>query len=569
MLKQMFYILSFKDMSSKKYLQITIFIINYFFMQYGVAQYDETVTVIGDYEPTISDAYKININPKITDTAIIKPKLNYVIQPKLIYTDFAIEPIMPAKIVGEKLPKLYKNFAKIGFGNYTTPYIEFHANSLRSKDYSIGVGLLHHSSSGKIKDFAHPGFSHNEFNIYGKKFYRKHLLAGGFNYTRDVNHYYGYKPDAFYPIEFSKDDIKQRYNLLETRLNFNSTYPDSNHLNHTVSLKHSFLSNRFDSWEHNVRFDAGINKAMELFDFTDKQTLGIATTLDFYSNQDSLVNNTSYIFEIEPFISTSFNEYELIAGIRGSLQGDSSSDFKVFPVAEAKIFIIRDVLMVFGGITGGAYRSGLKSLSEKNPFIVSRVPMNMTTEEFKFYGGISSSLSKDIDFTASLSTSTFSNMPFYVTDTFNLFLNDFTVVYDDVNFVNLAGELIFHKDKKWHMALKGNFYQYIMSDEKEAWHKPAYDIWITTAYNIQDKINIRCSIFAVGKSFVKRYDINNKVISKSLDAYADLNLELEYRYTPILSGFIKLNNITANRYYRWYRYPSQQFNFLAGITYSF
>ena len=160
-------------------------------------------------------------------------------------------------------------------------------------------------------------------------------------------------------------------------------------------------------------------------------------------------------------------------------------------------------------------------------------------------------------------------MPLFVTDTSNHFGNEFTVVYDDLNKVNLDAELIFHKDKKWRIALKGNWYQYITVNESEAWHKPSYDVWLALSYNIQDKINIRCDIYAIGKSYARTFDTLGHVLPVDINAYADFNLELEYRYTKILSGFLRFNNIGASRYYRWYNYPSYRFNFLAGITYSF
>jgi len=49
----------------------------------------------------------------------------------------------------------------------------------------------------------------------------------------------------------------------------------------------------------------------------------------------------------------------------------------------------------------------------------------------------------------------------------------------------------------------------------------------------------------------------------------DVNLGLEYRYTKFLSAFLNLNNLAAQRYQRWYAYPTQKFNLLGGLTYTF
>ena len=49
----------------------------------------------------------------------------------------------------------------------------------------------------------------------------------------------------------------------------------------------------------------------------------------------------------------------------------------------------------------------------------------------------------------------------------------------------------------------------------------------------------------------------------------DANIGIEYRYSKVLSAFINLNNITASKKYYWNFYPTQGFNILGGLTYSF
>jgi len=62
---------------------------------------------------------------------------------------------------------------------------------------------------------------------------------------------------------------------------------------------------------------------------------------------------------------------------------------------------------------------------------------------------------------------------------------------------------------------------------------------------------------------------NNEVVIKNMKGLVDVNLGLEYRYTKFLSAFLNLNNLAAQRYQRWYAYPTQKFNLLGGLTYTF
>ena len=64
-------------------------------------------------------------------------------------------------------------------------------------------------------------------------------------------------------------------------------------------------------------------------------------------------------------------------------------------------------------------------------------------------------------------------------------------------------------------------------------------------------------------------DANNTVSlgPKQINGLVDVNLEAEYRYSKMLSFFVKANNIANQRYYRWERYPTQRFNFTIGLTF--
>ena len=55
-------------------------------------------------------------------------------------------------------------------------------------------------------------------------------------------------------------------------------------------------------------------------------------------------------------------------------------------------------------------------------------------------------------------------------------------------------EVIFQKDEKLMIALKGNYYQFTMDMEKEAWHRPKFDVSLAGKYNIQDKFIIGAHI---------------------------------------------------------------------------
>lgn len=53
-----------------------------------------------------------------------------------------------------------------------------------------------------------------------------------------------------------------------------------------------------------------------------------------------------------------------------------------------------------------------------------------------------------------------------------------------------------------------------------------------------------------------------------LPFHPNLNMGIEYRYTPEISFWVKCNNISYSRYFEWNYYPSRNLMLLGGISYS-
>ena len=86
-------------------------------------------------------------------------------------------------------------------------------------------------------------------------------------------------------------------------------------------------------------------------------------------------------------------------------------------------------------------------------------------------------------------------------------------------------------------------------------------------YNLYDKLLLGADFFAFGG--INAIDLVNGAESISLDPGFDLNLKADYLISSQVSAFVQFNNIFGQSYEQFYRYPSRQLQFLAGITYSF
>ncbi len=528
----------------------------------------ENVTVVAPYQPVISDANKINTQPVISDTNFEKPKLNYSVLNKVARTSFSVEPIKAAKIGDAKVPKLYRFLLKAGWGNYTTPYGEGYYNNLQSKDYSIGAHIKHISSFGKIKNYADPDFSKNLAEVYGSKYFTKHLLSGAIGYERNVVHYYGFKP-ADYLVVPSKSDLKQRFSLVRAEAHLNSLVnPDSLKMNHRVDIGYYNLNDRYGSSENNIMLGADVNKELRLIKITKSQVIGLSAKVDYYFRKDSVMSHNAGLITLNPYLRTKFKAFTFNIGLDATLEADTANKIHLYPIADVQFNIVKDILILYGGIKGNMESNSFRSLTNENPFMSGMAPMAASNHSFTGFAGIRSNISRELSAHAYASYDVVRNMPFFVIDSNSSCDNVFTLIYDKVNVFHIKGEISWQKGEKIYLRLGGDFWNYDMKNELKAWNKPYFDVFTSFRYNIASKLIITADLYAYSDRWAKRYT-SNTVAPLKLKAYLDGNLSLEYRYSKILGAFVNVNNIGAARYQKWQNYPSYGINILGGISYSF
>lgn len=539
---------------------------------------DEEITVVAPYQPSVSEAKKINVSPKIPEENLEKPTFNYSILSKALQPEPTLDPIQPAKIKGESVPKLYKNYLKAGIGNYTTPYLEFFANKLRSKKNAFGVHLKHRSSAGKIKDYAYPGNAITSLEAYGKKFLKENTLYAGAYYKRRGIHFYGFKPDDFPELSLENKDIRQTYQNLGIDLSFFSNYKAKKKFHYDLSFAYSYLFDRFEAREHKIHPKLDLELNTTFFDFSELEKLALYGDVEFYNTSDSVLSNNSGIIRINPSYAFGFDQYYFKLGLLAAIERNGDTKAHIYPQIRAEVKVVQDYLITYAGIYGSLDQNSLHSLSVENPFINATLEKRFTNNKISQFGGVKGRISKNFNYNVSFVNSTMRDMPFFVNDTVSALgagiNNQFTVVYDDVKNTRLMAEIGYTWKNSFHFLLRGQYNDYFLDNEDEAWHKPGLELSFGTHYNFQDKIVVKAQLFTRSKIFGRDFRTDAQtgdiqIVPVELKAMTDLNLGVEYRYSSVLSGFIDLNNILGQRYFLWYNYPSYRFNLLLGVTYSF
>jgi hypothetical protein len=281
---------------------------------------------------------------------------------------------------------------------------------------------------------------------------------------------------------------------------------------------------------------------------------------------DSTENSNS-VFILHPFGSYTTAEYSVKAGLDINFENQADKmHFRIYPEAEISIQIARNVLVGFVGMRGQVYQHAYADIYNENPFIRPDQMVNNTYMRSSNYGGVKGSLAAKASYMLMVDFSKIKNQYFFVNDTSSVLQNQFTVLYDDLTQVNVSAELNYDVNESIGLNAKFNYFQYQMERESHAWNKPDFNFILSAKYNLRNKIMVNFDAIGVGKRFVKISGVPDAV--KELPGLIDFNAGVEYRYTKILSFWVKLNNISASKYSLWNNYPAQRFNFMAGITYS-
>lgn len=530
-----------------------------------------TIVTVKPYDPVLSDAFKLKDNPSIQDTDKVIPTLNYTFINKQVPVEFVVEPILPAKIKGEPLVKLYRGYAKVGFGSQSTPLAELYFNSTRSKDYSFGFYGKHLSSKG-VSNIDYSGYSDNHLSLFGKRFLKDFTLSSKINLDRNVVHYYGF-PEATRPEITNQVDIRQRLTKISANAGLTRNFTDSAQFDYHFDINYHRITDLYKAEENNLKVDGSFSK------YHKRELYAISTEVN-YNNLNNVSNlGHNLIVGLRPHISTTAKSWQFKVGLGLFInQMNNESKFHFYPEAEFKYNVVENIIIPYIGIKGGVLANNLNSFFYENPFINTQtLAVANTNQKYNIYIGIRGSLSKHLTFNTSFSKQKLETMPLFTKDFSNVLENQFTVLYDTVGLNQISGELAYQKLEKLKVLLRGDYFAYSPSNQLKAWHKPDMKISLSGIYDLGDKIIVRADLFFINKQYAQTFksitDVNGVITTteeaKELKGIFDANLGLEYRYTKKLSAFINFNNIGAVRYQRWEDYPTQRFNVLGGLTYSF
>ncbi len=531
------------------------------------AQTDELkkeVHVVRPYEPSISDANKINLQPKIIDTIKVNPNFTYSIVQRPVETYFTPTPLTAARMVSEPLPDLRMSYMRIGLGNTILPYAEAYLSSNRHKEYLYGAWVKFFNTSSKVELTNNLKVKAPASNIdlmaFGKRLLNKKILQGDIGFNRNNRTFYGYFFDN--PTITPTND-KQSINRFAANLEFKTTNKDSASLNYLAQTNFYHLSDKYDLQETMIAGLFNLNK------FIGQEQFGGEIAFTHYGRSNSLGSKNNNLLQIKPWAHFFGDEWHAYAGLNIIFDANGNvNNTYFFPRAYLSYDIVSHYIIPYVEIDGYVQDNSYSYLLQQNPWLSSKFDTWNTIYKLVVGGGIKGKFSPTISYHVNANYAIIDSLGLMINtsiDAANPLFNRFDIVYDNTERTTVKGELAFEPTKSFHIKLNGAFYQYKTQNALHPWHLPDYEISGYVQYLFRNKLKLNAEIFGLGKRWVK--DPTDSPIR--LKEYIDINLGAEYSYNKRMSVFISVNNLTGTKYQQWYLYPNHTFNMLAGVSYKF
>lgn len=136
--------------------------------QLAAAQVEKQVEVTKAYVPKVESASKLAVQPDMTDTARMRPEIDYTITPLSLRTTLSPRPIRPATVTYWEFNRPLPFYLKAGAGYPLNSVLDFYASSQNpSTGYVVGY-VNHEGRYADIKnDFGVKNNSTRMFNRIG------------------------------------------------------------------------------------------------------------------------------------------------------------------------------------------------------------------------------------------------------------------------------------------------------------------------------------------------------------------------------------------------------------------
>ena len=538
----------------------------------------QIVNIVKPYTPKIADAFKMKQSPRFGISETPQKPVTYTIFSIPVASTFTPAKTNAVRINKFKKEKLFQNYTSLGLGNYGTILGNLYLNHKLGRGERIGAYIEHYASQGGIDGLQlDNGFSRSSVQVNYAKSLKTFVWNSDVSYKRLAINWYGLPFETTLPI-----DPKQVYSTF--KLGSDIQFTDG--VFQSAKLQLQRFSDIYESQEYHLKAESTLQ--INLLENPINTVIKVDYLKGEFAKNYSTLQAQAYgniQFSAAPTFQYIQDDLTLSIGFMAYYTLDSEqnkNDFYIYPNVEVSYAVVKSLVVAYAGVKGDLYQNTYHDFAQANPFVSPTLDIRPSSTPYKVFVGTKGKLSQTVGYDVNGSYAHEQDKALFRTQSIqNLSLlnnynrgNSFGVVYDDVEVLNISGALEFDLSQQLNVRLKGDIYKYTSDLEPTAWNLPEFEASLFLDYQLSEKWSLASSVFYVGF----REDTTNLesvfipvaiTPNRTLDAFIDANVQLDYDITNQFLAFVKVNNIANTSYNRWNNYPVQGIQILGGASYKF
>ena len=523
-----------------------------------------TVVVENQYNPTVMDASKINVLPKVEEPTVPKAHIDYAnsVRPVASWANQSMNPI-----VRDWTPDAAcRGYLRAGYGNNGNVDARLGYLWDISKKDRLNVEASLDGWNGDVTDRNGEDWTSRLYNTrlgldYRHAFKKMDLMLGGayrsqvFNYM-NPQYYYG---DLTRLVE--NPSGRQHQTMANAHLGIASTDKDmSIQFMGEVGMnlfKQKYPTNIAEGSENNFYLKGDVWKP-----FND-QRLGLAWDFNTYSySMDDMKGTTS--LELNPYYGYENDDWRIRLGAHVDWWSGIDDEVNFSPDVNVE-YIFSDSYVLYAKAGGGRENKSLMELTEFTPYWTLSHPYILPTY-------------MSLDAAIGLKASPMNGLWFNLTGGYQIREDDlfWKLVDGSASYLGFeqgkskvaygSAELKYDYKDLFDLGLKATYYHWKgdkmegldqYAEERLLALKPEMELNAEVGFKPVQALRINA-----GYEYVKRAE-------EIYDPISNLYVGADYALMKNLSIFAKANNLLNKEYVRADAYPAQKLNFLAGLSLQF
>jgi hypothetical protein len=517
----------------------------------------QTIEITSAYKPTLRPSVKINLYASPMEEDTTRPRLSYNIPAQNLY--FSYQPVALQALALDMDTALHlgdRNQLKLGFGSFTTPYVNGAFSFGDGKKNLLNVYGNYISSRGNI---VNQDFSEMNVKGVGSIYTPKNEVYANVGFAQHEYYQWGYN----HAIDsFAKSQIRRSYQDFYAGIGIRNK--ESNDLNFTYDPHlevHEFARETHASETSLLLWLPAEKKFSESVSFK----MNITANLDKYLNKDSSLQVNNNLFQIAPEFDYYSDKFSFHGGVTPSW---NNNEVAVLPNIYAEAKLKENILMIQAGWVGSYIANSFRTLSGENPYMQDPVSL-MNTKQVQYYGGIKATAGNHFSFNARAAYINYKNMPLFINDTLD---GKSFYIRNESNIDNfqIHGDMNFINQDKFSLTAGLDMNTYTgLHDNAKAWGLIPLQLTGSLRWYAFKQLLIKGDVMAFSGVKAPYKDPTSTSSEETLPGGTDLSVGAEFKITEQFSAWLDFDNLLNSKYERWNNYPVYGLQVIGGILIHF